>query len=103
MADEPLHPPFEATQVCAPLAVSFCLSARPDGARTAISNLRRDAIAPVKRHERFGDLYVAAALPLLEQMVLGRPGTAALEMEGLGEGLAWCVDLELVDSRDRAT
>ncbi len=103
VADEPLQPPFEATQACAPLAVSFCLSARPDGARAAISNLRRDAIAPVKRHEHFGDLYVAAALPLLEQVVLGRPGTAALEMEGLDKGLAWCVALELVDHRDRGT
>ncbi len=102
MADEPLQPPFEVTQTCVPLAVSFCLSARPDGAQAAVSNLRRDAIAPVKRHERFGDLYVAAALPLLEQIVLGRPGPTALEMEGLGEGLAWCVDLELVDHRDRA-
>ena len=60
--------------------------------------MRRDAVAPVKHHDRFGRLYVGAALPLLERIVLGRPGTVALELEGERPGPVSCVDLELVES-----
>jgi hypothetical protein len=98
LVDEPLRPPFDRREASVPLGVAFCLSSRPDGARAVLSELRRDAVAPVKRHERFGDLYVSAALPLLERIVLGRPGTVALELEGEGEERVWCVDLELADS-----
>jgi hypothetical protein len=96
LADEPLLPPFDPNRARAPLALSFCLSSRRAGARAALSGLRRDAIAPVKRHERFGGLYVAAALPLLERVALGRPGTVALELEADAEGggRVWCIDVE---------
>jgi hypothetical protein len=95
LADEPLRPPFDARGALAPLAVAFGLSSRAAGARAALAGLRRDAVSPVKRREPFGALYVAAALPLLERAVLGRPGTVALELEGGADGPVWCVDLEL--------
>jgi len=50
----------------------------------------------VKHHDRFGRLYIGAALPLLERIVHGRPGTVALELEGEHPGPVHCVDLELV-------
>ena len=55
-------------------------------------------MAPVKHHDQFGRLYVAAALPLLERIVLRRPGTVALELEGELTGPVSCVDLELVEA-----
>ncbi len=96
LADEPLLPPFDRGDGSSPLALAFCLSSRPDGAIAVLSGMRRDAVAPVKRHDRFGRLYVGAALPLLERIVLGRPGTVALELEGERSGPVSCVDLELV-------
>jgi len=96
LADEPLLPPFDRAGGTSPLALAFCLSSLPEGASAILSGLRRDAVAPVKRHDRFGRLYVAAALPLLERIVLGRPGTVALELEGERPGPVSCVDLELV-------
>ncbi len=98
LADEPLLPPFDRGDGTSPLALAFCLSSRPDGAVALLSNKRRDAVAPVKHHDRFGRLYVGAALPLLERIVLGRPGTVALELEGERPGPVSCVDLELVES-----
>ncbi len=95
VADEPLRPPFDARGARAPLAVALCLSSRSEGARAVLSGLRHDNVSPVKRHERFGRLYVSALLPLVEHIVLGRPGTVAIELEGdCGERVA-CVDLEL--------
>lgn len=97
LADEPLLPPFDPKRARAPLALCFCLSDRPQDSRVALSGLRLDATAAVKRHERFGGLYVSAALPLLEHVALGRPGTVSLELESDAsrEGRVWCVDVEL--------
>ena len=96
--DEPLLPPFDPRGALAPLALALCLSSQPAGDRARLSKLRRDSVAPVKRHERFGDLYVSAALPLLERIAAGRPGSVPLELQGQDSGLAWCVDLELADA-----
>jgi hypothetical protein len=93
--DEPLLPPFDPRGALAPLALAFCLSSRPRGARAVLSNLRRDSLAAVKQNERFGDLYVSAGLPLLEHVVGGSPGTVALELEGSSRESVWCVDVEL--------
>ncbi len=95
VADEPLRPPFDARGARAPLAVALCLSSRSEGARAVLSGLRHENVAPVKRHERFGRLYVSAVLPLVEHIVLGRPGTIAIELEGDGGERVACVDLEL--------
>ncbi len=62
----------------------------------ALSDLRREALAPAKRREPFGRLHVSAALPLLEAIAAGQPGTVPLELEGGGGGPIWCVDLERV-------
>jgi len=96
LADEPLLPPFERGDGTSALALAFCLASRPDGAVAILSGMRRDAVAAVKHHDRFGRIYVGAALPLLERIVLGRPGTVALELEGEHPGSVSCVDLELV-------
>jgi hypothetical protein len=98
LADEPLLPPFGHGERSSPLAMALCLSSLPEGAIAVVSGLRRDAVAPVKHHDRFGRLYVAAALPLLERIVLRRPGTVALEWEGGLTGSVSCVDLELVEA-----
>jgi len=99
LADEPLLPPFDRDDMKAPLALAFCLSSDPGGATAAVSHFRRDTVAPVKCSKHFGHLHVSAALPLLEGVVLGKPGTIALEFEGEDAGPVWCVDLELVDAR----
>ena len=98
LADEPLLPPFDRGDGASPLSLAFCLSSRPDRAVALLSGMRRDAVGPVKHHDRFGRLYVGAALPLLEQIVLGRPGTVALELEGESSGPVSCVDIEIVAS-----
>lgn len=95
LADEPLLPPFDRGGGASPLALAFCLSSRSEGARAVVSRPRRGAVAALKQHDRFGRLYVAAALPLLERIVLGQPGSVALEFEGEHEGPVSCVDLEL--------
>jgi hypothetical protein len=96
LADEPLLPPFEQRDATSALALAFCLSSRSEGASAVLSGFRRDAVAPVKYHDRFGRLYVGAALPLLERIVQRRPGTVALELVGECSGPISCVDLELV-------
>lgn len=96
LADEPLATPFDRSGSQAALAVALCLSTRPDGALAVLSDLRRDAVATLEPHERFGSLYVAAVLPLLESIVHGRPGTVALEVAGSGGGDVACVDVARV-------
>jgi hypothetical protein len=96
LADEPLLPPFAQPDTASPLALAFCLSSRSEGASAVISGFRRDAVAPVKPCDRFGRLYVGAALPMLERIVHRRPGTVALEIVGEHSGPISCVDLELV-------
>jgi hypothetical protein len=98
LADEPLLPPFDIGSKSAPIALAFCLSHRREGALACLSNLRRDSVAPLKHNDRFGGLFIAAALPLLERTVLRRPGTVALEFRSEDTGSVSCVDLELVDS-----
>ena len=100
LADEPLLPPFNGEGAQAPLALAFCLSTAPQQAVAVLSGLRRDAVAPVKRQERFGGLVVSAALPLLERVALRQPGCVALELEDEAGMHVWCVDVELVASRD---
>ena len=94
LADEPLKMPFERDETSAPLALAFCLSPREMGALAALSELRRDDFAPAKRNERFGSLYISAALPLFEQIVLAESGTVALEFEAESGGAVACIDLE---------
>ncbi len=96
LADEPLQPPFHCSDGTAPLALAFCLSSHAEGASVVLSDFRRDAVAPVKHCDRFGPLYVGGALPLLERIVLRRPGTVALEVVSERSGPIHCVDLELV-------
>ena len=96
VADEPFHAPFVRDDMTAPLALAFHLTSEADGARMALSGLRRDAVSAVKLTERFGSLYVSAGLPLLEHLVYTRPGTVALELETGDAGPVWCVDLERV-------
>jgi hypothetical protein len=98
LADEPLLPPFEQHDSKSPLALAFCLSSRSERASAVLSGFRRDAVAPVKNHDRFGRLYVSSALPLLERIVHRRPGTVALELVGERSGPISCVDLELVSA-----
>lgn len=95
LADEPLQTPFDRTDMATPLALAFCLSREPERATAALSGLRRDCVAPVKLHERFGPLCVSVALPLMERIALRQPGTVALELEGDSLGTVWCVDVEL--------
>ena len=96
LSDEALCPPFDREDARTALALAFCLSTASQGAQALLSELRRDAIAPLKLDPRFGRLHVSAALPLLERIVVGRPGTVALEFEGESTGAVWCVDVELV-------
>jgi hypothetical protein len=96
LADEPLLPPFDRGDGTAPLALAFCLSSRSEGAGAVLTDFRRDAVAPVKHRDRFGPLYVGGGLPLLERIVLRRPGTVALEVVSERSGPIHCVDLELV-------
>ncbi len=98
LADEPLRRPFDQHTPGASLALSFCLSARRHGAIAVLADLRRHHAPPIKRHERFGSLYVSAALPLLERIVLGEPGIVALEFESEDAGPVWCLDLELASA-----
>jgi hypothetical protein len=98
LADEPLQPPFNYSDGAAPLALAFCLSSRSEGASAVLCDFRRDAVAPVKHCDRFGSLYVEGALPLLERIVLRRPGTVPLEVVSKRSGPIHCVDLELVEA-----
>jgi hypothetical protein len=98
LADEPLLQPFGTEGARAPLALAFCLSSAPQDALAGLSGLRRDAVAAVKRHERFGGLIVSAALPLLEHVALRHSGCVALELDGEEATRPWCVDVECAAS-----
>jgi hypothetical protein len=97
LADEPLRVPFEHRGCNAPLAVAYCLSRRAAGASAVLSGWRRDAVAALKPDERFRNLYVSAALPLLERIVMRQPGTVALEFESADSAQIGCLDLELLE------
>ena len=97
LADEPLREPFDRKGCDTPLAIAYCLSAHAAGASAVLSGWRREEFAALKPREQFGDLYVSAALPLLERIVLRRPGTVALEFEGPDSTLIGCLDLELLE------
>lgn len=97
LADEPLRPPFERDDAQAGLAVALLLSPRAEGALARLSEIRRDAVSPLKLHDRFGRLHVSAALPLVEDIVAYRPGPVALEFEGDASGAVWCLDLEILE------
>lgn len=94
LADEPLLPPFDRADSTSPLALAFCLSARPERAMAVLSDLRRDGVAPVEAAPPFAALHVAAALPLLEGVVCRRGGTVPLELANGVDGPVGCVDLE---------
>jgi len=96
LADEPLLPPFDRKHASTALAIGLLLSSRADGALAVLSNIRRDAVSPLKHHDPFGSLHVSAALPLIEKIVTARAGTVALEFEGDGRGGVWCLDLEIL-------
>ena len=96
LADEALQPPFERVDADTPLAIALLLSSQPERALAVLTQLRRATIAAVPDHERFGRLYVSAALPLLEQIVRGQSGSIALELASGDQGPVWCVDLQLV-------
>ena len=98
LADEPLQPPFERADAHTPLAIALLLSQQPRRALAVLTELRRAAIAPVPDHERFGPLHVSAALPLLERIVRGQPGSVALELASEGPRPVCCVDLQLVSA-----
>jgi hypothetical protein len=95
-ADEPLLSPFDRADARTPLAIALLLSHDPARALGELTNLRRAAITGIPNHERFGYLYVSAALPLLEQIVCGQPGNIILELAAADSGPVWCVDLNLV-------
>lgn len=95
LADEPLHPPLDPHGVSAGMAIAFCLSASLAGADARIARPRRADVKPVGPREPFAGLYVSGALPLLEAIAAGRPGTIPLQVESGDPGPVWCVDLEL--------
>lgn len=98
LADEPLQPPFDRVDVRTPLAIALLLSRRPERALGVLTEFRRAAISPAPDHERFGHLHVSAALPLLEHIVRGQPGSVALELASEGPGPVWCVALQLASA-----
>ena len=101
LADEPLLPPFDRSDASTALALGFLLSPHAAGAFAVLSDIRRNAVSPLKHHRHFGSLHVSAALPLIEQIVNRRAGTVALEFEGNGRGAVWCLDLEILGLLDR--
>jgi hypothetical protein len=95
LADEPLKGAFARADSTQPLALSLCLSSRPEGAVATLSSLRREHVSAHKPESHFGALHIAAAIPLLEHVTRGRPGCVALEFESKGDAPVWCVDVEL--------
>jgi hypothetical protein len=95
LADEPLHPPLDACGTTAGMAIALCLSSDTRGAGAVLSGLRRADVKPVPQREPFAGLYVSGALPLLESIAAGRPGTVPLQVESGDPGPVWCLDLEL--------
>jgi len=94
LADEPLQPPFERDDTRTPLAIALVLSRQSDRALSVLTELRRETMAPVPDHERFGHLHVSAALPLLEHIVRGQSGSIALQLASEGTAPVWCVDFQ---------
>jgi hypothetical protein len=94
LADEPLKEPFARADSKAPVALSLCLSSRPEGAIARLSSLRREAVEPLQPEEHFGSLHVAAGVPLLERVTRGQAGSVALEFASKGGGPVWCVDVD---------
>ena len=94
--DEPMLPPFDARGATAPMAAAFCISSEPGGARVRLAGLRREGATRVPRHPRFGGLYVSAALPLLEAVVLGRTTRVALELDTGEAQPAWTIGVSTV-------
>lgn len=103
LADEPLHDPFDRSDMQASLGIAFSFSAQAPGALAKLSNLRREAAPAVKPHSSLGGLYVSAALGLLEQAVAKTPGTVALEISAHRRDAreqvetVWCVDFEPIE------
>jgi hypothetical protein len=95
LADEALQSPFERTDARTPLAIALLLSQQPEHTLGMLTEFRRAAIAPVPDHERFGRLHVSAALPLIEHIVRGQPGSVALALTPEAPGPVWCVDVQL--------
>jgi len=95
LADEPLHPPLDPKGAREGMGIAFCLSAGTGGAGALLSSPRRADVKPVSQRAPFGGLYVSGALPLLEAIAAGRPGTIPLQVESGDPGPIWCVDLEL--------
>lgn len=95
VADEALQAPFDRADTRTPLAIAFLLSPRSERALGVLTKLRRASVAGVPCDGPFGNLHISAALPLLEQIVRGEPGTVALELATPKAGPVWCVDLEI--------
>ena len=100
VADEPLHDPFERSDMQAPLGLAFCFSSQPERSVARVSNLRREILPTPKPHEGIGGLYVSAGLPLLEHVVERKAGTIPLEFAAHyrpprpAHEPVWCVDFE---------
>lgn len=93
LADEPMRPPFDTPDGGAPLAVALALSLEPEGAAARLLGLQRDNPTGVPAHPRFGGLYIAAVLPLVEHVVAGTFGRVALELERPGHGPFFSVEV----------
>lgn len=93
LADEVLRAPFARADTTSPLALALLLSPESEGALGVLSTLRRRAVAALPDHAHFGHLHVGAALPLVEAIADGRPGTFALELDSGRRNPVWAVDL----------
>lgn len=93
LADEPMRSPFDARGCESPLAVALALSPEPDGASARIDELQRNFAAGVPPHPRFGRLYIAAILPLVEHVLAGRSGRVALELDRPDGGPFFAADV----------
>lgn len=111
LADETYAPPLGPDPRGTPLGVAFQLTnaaARPTGSSAAtrrplarLANLRfsggdgeeGDAEARAAS-ERFPELAIAAALPLMERVMTGRPATGLAVQASDGPGPRWRVDVE---------
>lgn len=78
-ADEPLMAPFEQALPTAPLSAALVLSSSAEGALARLDKLERLDVPVVEGDARFGALYVAAAVPLVERVIRREPGRVSLE------------------------